>query len=53
MNDSTTRRTFLQAIGVGAAAVGLQGSAYAQQKKKTIQDVFLLKNYLNIKCILK
>jgi predicted dehydrogenase len=38
MNDSTSRRSFLQAVGVGAAAAGLTGSTYAQEKKKkTIQ----------------
>ncbi|MCA9142351.1 MAG: Gfo/Idh/MocA family oxidoreductase [Planctomycetaceae bacterium] len=33
MTDSTSRRSFLQTVGVGAAAVGLQGSASAQNKK--------------------
>ncbi len=33
MNDFTSRRSFLQAVGVGAAAVGIAGSASAQQKK--------------------
>jgi predicted dehydrogenase len=37
MNDSTSRRSFLQALSLGAAAVGLQGAADAQEKKKTIQ----------------
>ena len=35
MSDSTSRRSFLQAVGVGATVVGLKGSASAQQK--TIQ----------------
>lgn len=33
MNDFTTRRSFLKAAGVGAAAVGFGGSAFAQEKK--------------------
>ncbi len=33
MSDSTSRRSFLQAIGVGAAAVGLSGAAPAQEKR--------------------
>ncbi|MBP89172.1 MAG: oxidoreductase [Planctomycetaceae bacterium] len=33
MNDSASRRSFLQTVGVGAAALGLKGSASAQQKK--------------------
>ncbi len=39
MSDSTSRRSFLQAVGAGAAALGLEGSASAQQqqKKKPIQ----------------
>jgi predicted dehydrogenase len=32
MNSSTSRRSFLQALGVGAAALGLEVSASAQQK---------------------
>jgi predicted dehydrogenase len=35
MSDSTSRRSFLQAVGVGATVAGLKGSASAQQK--TIQ----------------
>ncbi|MDP6720441.1 MAG: Gfo/Idh/MocA family oxidoreductase, partial [Pirellulaceae bacterium] len=34
MSDSTSRRSFLQAVGAGAAALGLEGSASAQQQKK-------------------
>ncbi len=37
MSDSTSRRSFLQAVGVGAAAAGLTSAVYAQEKKKTIQ----------------
>ncbi len=33
MSDSTSRRSFLQAVGVGAAAVGLRGAASAQEKR--------------------
>ena len=36
MSDSTSRRSFLQAVGFGAA-LGVSGSAMAQQKKKPIQ----------------
>ena len=36
MDDSTSRRSFLQAVAVSAATVGLTGPAYAQQEK-TIQ----------------
>ena len=32
MSDSTSRRSFLESIAVGAAAVGLKGSASAQEK---------------------
>ncbi len=34
MNDSTSRRSFLWAAGVGAAALGMTASAAAQKKKK-------------------
>lgn len=37
MNHSTSRRSFLQAVSLGAAAVGAQGAAYAQEKGKTIE----------------
>ncbi len=37
MNDSTSRRSFLQAMSLGATAVGLQGSVQAQERKQTIQ----------------
>jgi predicted dehydrogenase len=37
MHDPTTRRSFLQAVGLGAAALGLQASAQAAQKDKPIQ----------------
>ncbi len=33
MSDSTSRRSFLQAVGVGAAALGLRGAASAQEKR--------------------
>ncbi|HOW69703.1 MAG TPA: Gfo/Idh/MocA family oxidoreductase [Phycisphaerae bacterium] len=32
MHDSWTRRSFLQAMGVGAASLGLQGSARSEEK---------------------
>ena len=32
MDQSTTRRTFLQSFGIGAAAMGLSASALAQQE---------------------
>ncbi|MBP7933564.1 MAG: Gfo/Idh/MocA family oxidoreductase [Phycisphaerae bacterium] len=32
MYDSSTRRSFLQAMGVGAASLGLQGSARSEEK---------------------
>ncbi len=35
--DIATRRTFLQAAGLGAAAIGLGKSAFAEEKEKTIQ----------------
>jgi hypothetical protein len=35
MSDSTSGRSFLQAVGVGATVAGLKGPASAQQK--TIQ----------------
>ncbi len=34
MSNSTSRRSFLQTIGLGAAAFGLQGSALGQDKKE-------------------
>ena len=37
MSNSTSRRSFLQAVGLGTAALGLSGSALAQQKQKSIQ----------------
>ncbi len=37
MQDWTTRRAFLQAIGVSAAALGLQQSVRAEEKEKVIQ----------------
>ena len=33
MKDSTSRRSFLHAVGLGTAALGLGGSALAQQKR--------------------
>ena len=36
MSRSTSRRSFLQAASLGAAAVGLSGSAFAQQNPKPI-----------------
>jgi len=33
MNDQTTRRTLLQAIGFGAAALGLQQTVHSEEKK--------------------
>jgi hypothetical protein len=35
MHDSTTRRSFLQAVGFGGTALGLTGTAVSQEK--TIQ----------------
>ena len=37
MNDSTSRRSFMQSVGFGAAAVGLTGSALTQQEQEPIQ----------------
>ncbi len=37
MSNSTSRRSFLQAIGLGTTALGLSGSAIAAQKEKPIQ----------------
>ena len=37
MSNSTSRRSFLQAAGLGTAAFGLTASAGAQQKTKPIQ----------------
>lgn len=37
MSNSTSRRSFLQTVGLGTAAFGLSASAGAQQKKKPIQ----------------
>jgi len=37
MSNSTSRRSFLQSVGLGAAAFGLSGSTLAQQKQKPIQ----------------
>ncbi len=37
MSNSTSRRSFLQAVGLGTAALGLGGSAAAAEKKKPIQ----------------
>lgn len=37
MNDSPSRRSFLQTVGAGAAALGLPGAALAQSRKKPIQ----------------
>jgi len=38
MSNSTSRRSFLQSVGLGTAALGLGGTAQAQDKtKKTIQ----------------
>jgi predicted dehydrogenase len=37
MHDSTTRRSFLQAVGLGAAALGTAGVARAAEKEKVIQ----------------
>ncbi|MGI9428005.1 MAG: Gfo/Idh/MocA family protein, partial [Bythopirellula sp.] len=34
MDNSTSRRTFMQSLGLGTAAVGLSGAALAQQKQK-------------------
>ncbi len=36
MGNSTSRRSFLQAVGLGTAALGLNGSALAGQKQKPI-----------------
>ncbi len=36
MHDSTTRRSFLQAVGLGAAALGATGVARAAEKEKVI-----------------
>ncbi len=37
MSQSTSRRSFIQSVGLGAAAFGLSGTAAAQEKKKPIQ----------------
>ena len=37
MRHSTSRRSFLQAVSLGTATLGLSGSALAQQKRKSIQ----------------
>lgn len=37
MNNETTRRSFLRAMGAGAAALGLQQTARAAEKEKPIQ----------------
>jgi len=37
MSHSTSRRSFLQTVGLGAAAFGVSGSALAQKKQKPIQ----------------
>lgn len=36
MRSSTSRRSFLQAVGLGTAALGMSGSAIAQEKEKPI-----------------
>ncbi len=36
MNDSTSRRSFLQTVGLGSAALGLSGSALAQANEPPI-----------------
>jgi predicted dehydrogenase len=36
VNDSTTRRSFLQAVGLGAAALGVTGVARSAEKEKVI-----------------
>ncbi|MFV1980550.1 MAG: Gfo/Idh/MocA family protein, partial [Rhodothermia bacterium] len=36
MSDSTSRRSFMQAVGMGTAALGLSRSAAAQEKQKPI-----------------
>jgi predicted dehydrogenase len=36
MSDATSRRSFLQAVGLGTAALGLGGPALAQQQEKPI-----------------
>jgi len=37
LSNSTSRRSFLQSVGLGTAALGLTGSALAQQEQKPIQ----------------
>ena len=37
MNSSTSRRSFLQTVGLGTAAMGVSGSAVAGQQRKPIQ----------------
>ncbi len=37
MSNSPSRRSFLQTVGIGAAALGVSGSALAGQKQKVIQ----------------
>ncbi len=37
MSNSTSRRSFMQSVGLGAAAVGWSGSAVAGQKQEPIQ----------------
>ena len=37
MSNSTSRRSFFQTVGLGAAALGVSGSALAGQKKNVIQ----------------
>ena len=36
MRNSTSRRSFMQAVGLGTAALGFSGSANAQQRKELI-----------------
>lgn len=36
MSNSTSRRSFMQAVGLGPAALGMSDTALAQQKQKPI-----------------